>query len=74
MGMSASQGLKIAADAAFARGDVAEGKRLMKMYVNARVRAEKEKFARLVEAKKREEREMERRRKKEEAERKKRIK
>ena len=32
MGLSATYALKMAADAAFARGDAAEGKRLMNMY------------------------------------------
>lgn len=53
MGLSASFGLKLAADAAFARGDVAEGKRLMREYNTAVARAEKHKNERkLNEAKK----------------------
>ena len=69
MGLSASFALKMAADSAFKRGDVEEGKRLMKQYNEAMARAKREQLMRkqreLEQERKREmERKMERERKK----------
>lgn len=46
MGVSSAYALKVAADTAIARGDIAEGKRLMREYTSALARAEKEKTER----------------------------
>lgn len=75
MGLSATYALKMAADSAFSRGDVAEGNRLMKQYKDALARAEKEKIEReikLAEAKKK--KIEEERKKAEQAEKKKKVK
>ena len=74
MGLSANSALKLAAQSAYARGDVATGDRLMKEYNESVYRAKKHAIERkLKEEARRKKLEDERKKKNEEAERKKKI-